>query len=258
MLVQNTLVQGQHEFFKKNRQETRLIVKYNVTDADNPTELYSYQKSGNSEQYWVIGNLLFDKVEIDGTEARIGDLDAAEGKYQLSSGEHTVAYTLKTQAIPYKAFSAIESLTSVIIPNNITTIGDYAFESCNGLTSVTIGNGVTTIGKNAFVNCDSITSIIIPDNVTSIDNNAFNACDALTSVTIGSGVTSIGSSAFNGNNNLSTITSRIMNAPSVSGGTFYNAKTGGTLYVPKGSSGYDTWMDTSGNLGGSNWSKVEQ
>lgn len=49
-----------------------------------------------------------------------------------------------------------------------------------------------------------------------------------------------------------------MNAPSVNDGTFANVKNGGTLYVPTGSSGYETWMNNQGNLGYRNWTKVEQ
>ena len=49
-----------------------------------------------------------------------------------------------------------------------------------------------------------------------------------------------------------------MNAPSVYPGTFANVSNGGTLYVPKGSSGYETWMNNQGNLGLYNWIKVEQ
>jgi hypothetical protein len=49
-----------------------------------------------------------------------------------------------------------------------------------------------------------------------------------------------------------------MNAPSVNGGTFQGVKNGGTLYVPIGNSGYETWMNDQGNLGAYNWTKVEQ
>lgn len=56
-----------------SKEETRLIVKYNVTDADNPTLLYRY--SGNTAAS------MFDKVEIDGTEVSISDLDTTEGEY---------------------------------------------------------------------------------------------------------------------------------------------------------------------------------
>jgi len=108
--------------------------------------------------------------------------------------------------IGYQAFFNCASLTSVIIPNNVTTIGDYTFYSCDSLTSVTIGNRVKTIGESAFHYCSALTSVIIGNNVTTIGNNAFEHCSALTSVTIPDSVTTIGISAFSSCSALASVT----------------------------------------------------
>ena len=84
--------------------------------------------------------------------------------------------------IPYDGFSGRVSLISMIIPNRVTWIGDYAFYKCSSLTSVTIGNSVTSIGENAFSNCSSLTSVTIPDSVTSIGKSAFSDCRSLKEV----------------------------------------------------------------------------
>ena len=94
------------------------------------------------------------------------------------------------------AFSGCTGLTSIIIPGGVTSIGNYVFNRCTGLTSITIPDSVTSIGDYAFYNCSGLTSITITDSVTSIDNSAFEYCSGLTSVTIGNGVTSIGDDAF--------------------------------------------------------------
>ena len=64
----------------------------------------------------------------------------------------------------------------------MTRIGDDAFSKCNSLTSVTIPNGVTSIGWGAFRDCTSLTSVTIPDSVTSIGISAFRDCYSLESV----------------------------------------------------------------------------
>ncbi len=125
-------------------------------------------------------------------------------------------------------FARCSNLTSVTIPNSMTTIGDYgAFMYCDalkefkgkfassdgrclivdgvlnsfapaGLTSYIIPDGVTTIGHFAFCACDALTSITIPNGVTMIGYSAFFDCRSLTSVTIPDGVTTIGEMAFCG------------------------------------------------------------
>ena len=111
-----------------------------------------------------------------------------------------------TTRILYGAFSGCSGLTSVTIPDSVTSIGDYAFGYCDDLTSVTIGDGVTSIGGRAFSGCNSLTSVTIPDSVTSIGGSAFSDCSGLTSVTIGNGVTSIGGEAFSDCGALTSLT----------------------------------------------------
>ena len=99
------------------------------------------------------------------------------------------------QAVPAN-YLAYSKLTSITIPENITSIGRCAFSGCDGLTSITIPDSVTSIGSAAFENCSGLTSIVIPDSVTSIDHWAFQYCTGLTSATIGNGVKSISRYAF--------------------------------------------------------------
>ncbi|MBO7215089.1 MAG: leucine-rich repeat domain-containing protein [Clostridia bacterium] len=88
------------------------------------------------------------------------------------------------------------TLTNIVIPNSVTSIGDKAFYDCDSLTSVVIGDSVTSIGYRAFSGCDSLTSVTIGNSVTSIGDEAFSDCDSLASVTIGNSVTSIGDDVF--------------------------------------------------------------
>jgi len=87
-------------------------------------------------------------------------------------------------------------LTSLMIPNSVTSIGDQAFFVCSGLTNVTIPYSVTNIGVGAFASCRGLTSVAIPGSVASIGDQAFNGCSGLASITIPNSVTSIGGAAF--------------------------------------------------------------
>ncbi len=113
---------------------------------------------------------------------------------------------------------------NTIIPNSVTSIGEYAFYNCTSLTSVTIPNSVTSIGEYAFSYCSVLTSIDIPNSVTSIGNYAFCNCSGLTSMTIPNSVTSIGNNAFLHCDSLSTIVAPALlfnNAGSTFGFTSY-------------------------------------
>jgi hypothetical protein len=145
------------------------------------------------------------KYQLDGTEAYVygyvGQPTDVEipGALALSGGTYFVT------RIGGSAFYNCSSLTSVEIPNSVTSIYYNAFSGCSGLRSVTIGNSVTSIGSSAFTNCSGLTSVTIPNSVTSIDYNAFYGCSGLTSVTIGNSVKSIGNDVFYGCSDLKYI-----------------------------------------------------
>ena len=80
-----------------------------------------------------------------------------------------------TSPAPWKDLS----ITSVVIGDGVTTIGDYVFQDCEGLASVTIPASVTSIGSGAFANCTALTSVTIPASVTTIGWAAFFGCSEL-------------------------------------------------------------------------------
>ncbi len=94
------------------------------------------------------------------------------------------------------AFAGCGSIVSVTIPGSVTSIGSSAFNYCTGLEEVTLGEGIKTIGSSAFKKCTSLKNIVIPDGIKIIEDNLLEHCSSLTSVTIPESVTSIGDSAF--------------------------------------------------------------
>lgn len=108
-------------------------------------------------------------------------------------------------SIGNSAFSGCSRLTSINIPQGITSIGNWAFNGCIRVTSINIPQGVTSIGKCTFRDCMSLTNINIPQGVTRIDDSAFYDCHSLINIIIPKSVTSIGNSAFSGCNSLFSI-----------------------------------------------------
>jgi flagellar biosynthesis/type III secretory pathway protein FliH len=121
------------------------------------------------------------------------------------------------------------SITSIDIPNGVTTIGIYAFGYCDSLTAVTIPNTVTSIGTSAFYSCSHLTSIVIPSGVTSIGNTAFRYCT-----------------------NLNTIYIYAPTAPTLSSTStsaqFNGVSSTGTVHYPQGSD-YSSWQSARGISG---------
>ena len=104
------------------------------------------------------------------------------------------------------AFKGCSKLSSVTIGNNVTSIGERAFQDCSALDSIIIPEGVTSIKRQTFYGCSSLSSIILPQSVTSIEDYAFWGCYSLTSVIIPNSVTSIGVRTFNGCSSLTSMT----------------------------------------------------
>ena len=96
------------------------------------------------------------------------------------------------------AFWGCTSLKSLVIPDGVTSIGDCAFYDCESLKSLVIPDSVTSIGKSTFLNCKSLKSLVIPDSVTHIGNGAFKACSSLKSLVIPASVGNIIGNPFSG------------------------------------------------------------
>jgi hypothetical protein len=138
-------------------------------------------------------------------------------------------------------------LTSLAIPNSVTTISDFAFKGCTGLTNLIIPSSVTSFEYCVFENCTGLTTLVIPNSVTSISEFAFSGCTGLTSLTIPSSVTSIGESAFYNCTGLTNLT--IPNSiDSLSQSTFYNCTGLHSLTIPSSvtSIGYAAFIGCTG------------
>ena len=120
----------------------------------------------NDEANWENGVLYINNCLI-------GVKKSISGAYAINEG---------TRLIASYAFSGCSSLTSVTIPNSVTSIESHAFQGCSSLTSITIPNSVTSIGTYAFMYCSSLNSVTIGEGITDIEDDAFYECSSITSV----------------------------------------------------------------------------
>lgn len=134
-------------------------------------------------------------ITVNGTTYKVTSIGSWAFNNSYGAQVTSIAIPNTVTSIGSYAFNGTH-ITSLVIPSSVISIGDNCFYNCNYLVSVTIPNSVTSIGNRAFTNCSSLKSVTIPSSVKSISPMAFYQCTALTSVTISSGVTSIGQTAF--------------------------------------------------------------
>ena len=154
------------------------------------------------------GNLTSIELPFVGgkTEARIVSQTTLFGyifgKYSYGGSTEIVQQYVENSFSSSVVYYVPTSLTKVVINSNILA---YSFNSCKNLVSVVISDNVTTIGNYTFTNCSSLTNLTIGNNVTYIGGAAFRYCSSLESITVPSKVTSVGFNAFADCSNLTTV-----------------------------------------------------
>lgn len=126
-----------------------------------------------------------------------------------------------------------DTLKSVVIPDSVISIDDFAFWYNTCIESVIMGDSVMSIGDQAFYHCSSLKSITISENLTSIGYWTFMGCSALVNVTLPDSITSIGHESFSGCSSLASI-----NIPNnlqiIEAGLFHVCESLTSIYIPEG------------------------
>ena len=174
----------------------KIIGEINGTDLRLIRDMAGSDTSGNSTDGKLMTLDLLEAKIVKGGNSYF--YDKYNNYYPISIDSNDV--------ICNYAFYGCSSLSSIILPSDVTSISNDAFLHCSNLSSITIPSSVTSIGNYAFCNCSCLTNIILPPDVTSIGNYAFSGCSSLSSINLPSGVTSIGNGVFFSCSSLSSIT----------------------------------------------------
>lgn len=139
-------------------------------------------------------------------------------------------------SIGAKAFKSCVNVTSVTIPNTITTIGEQAFFECNGLTSIVLPESLKNLCNYAFDGCFYLVSVNIPSSLTKINRGAFGRCHSLQSLVIPSTITHISDYSFYECIGLTSVTCYAVNPPIMGGANVFDQYVDCSkipLYVPE-------------------------
>ena len=139
-----------------------------------------------AQETFEYGGLYYSVIEEGGKDVAV--TSNPDAKY---SGDIAIPSTVSYNGENYMvvgigegAFSDCQGLTSIVIPNSVTTIGRLSFDRCTGLGSVTIPNSVTMIGSQAFYGCSALSSVTVGNSVTAIGMGAFTDCENLPSIDV--------------------------------------------------------------------------
>lgn len=151
--------------------------------------------------------------------------------YTLTIRGEGAMYDYSSSTVPWNAQKS--KITSVVIGDEVTSIGDYAFEDCSALKKLDIPQSVTEIGSKAFRGCSALTSLALPQTVNRIGNTAFQGCSNLETINIPSGVKLIEHDTFRGCEKLKDVTIPA-GVTSIGNNAFEACKTFRNIKIPEG------------------------
>ena len=205
--------------------------KVSVTEANAAKEIYTT----SSKWVSVKGIERFPNIEILSLNgSSITELDLRYNlKLKSISGYSSLLTTVllpnTLTSIEKSAFKECASLIEIHFPASLTSIGVNAFYGCSSLTEINFPASLTSIGGSAFRGCSSLVEIHLSDNLTSIGEYAFSGCSSLTEINFPASLTSIGESAFSFCSSLTEVICYALVPPKLNG---FSNSTIENLYVP--------------------------
>ncbi|MBR4765792.1 MAG: leucine-rich repeat domain-containing protein, partial [Clostridia bacterium] len=207
---------------------------YEVLEDGRSVRIVYGSEPSNPETGAIVGSITIPgSIIYEGTEYTVKEIgDGAFNSTVDYSGITSITIPASVETIGDRAFYNLNNLVSVILYENsaLKSIGVSAFYGCKNLSSINIPQGVTSIGNYAFYNCQNLSSVVIPDNVTTFGTYVFRNCTNLQSAVIGANVTSLNGTFINCGNLESVIIRG--NDVAFSGYPFYGCSNLTSITIP--------------------------
>lgn len=190
-------------------------------------------------------DMLFQVINDEKRTVRVGAYEhgcvsrSASGPVTIPSSVTYRGRRYTVAAIGKYAFSRLDDVTSVAIPEGVSTIEEYAFYYMQGLTSIAFPGSVERMGPWAFAACENLSEIILPEGLKEVEYDAFRGCKKADKLVLPSTLTKIDVLAFEGCSNLNVIYCNANTPPYMSDSNYptFSVYTTATLYVPAGTKG---------------------
>ena len=170
-------------------------IYYVITDAEAKNVYVYFNTDSNSQRINYAGDIVIpNKVSDKGIEYNVVGLYSTAFKQtpELTSLQLPEGIT----SITSESFKGCTGLQTIKLPSTLNFIGQGAFEGCSALTNIDLPSNLKTIRSSVFYNCSALERIIWPKNITTIPAFTFQGCESLKDITIPEGITTIEQHAF--------------------------------------------------------------
>lgn len=246
-VVQNTSTEKRSATVKVQSLDGTLSVDYTITQLGATTSGDpDVDDDGN-----IIGSPAANEIFYTSSDGKIVepyDLDVFGGiivSNTYTDGVGVIVFDRAITSVGYRAFYTATfnhvNLTSIVLPEGVTTIGYDAFGRCETLITITLPSTIKDIDMSAFSGCEKLSQINLPYGITKIESSTFKDCSALTAITIPNSVTSIGGCAFEDCSSLISI-----NIPdsvtSIGGYAFNRCSSLTSITIPNSVTSMGSWI----------------
>lgn len=182
-----------------NDESSKTVKVTHFASEENNSAIATANNQGYVGDITIPGKVSYQKINFDVVEIEASALRGAKQMTSITFDNSNIT------VLPDNALYQCTGVVSIVLPENLETIGEYSLYQCSLLENITIPESVRTIGSRAFYGCSKLLSISLSDNVESIGAYAFNGCSSITEFEFPKNITDIPNYLFSNCTSLAEI-----------------------------------------------------